>query len=167
MIYFFVYKKAILEPNDHANLAIVTMNQMLQNVSFYIFRWFLPIKTLFTIKKDELKYWELVWSLRIIIPKYLYLQFSENAVHYKNIRIFDSIMAPFWANILLYTYLVLILMQIRKYYHSRMKNDFIFLKLDLSIILRAFGCRTAPKLWKLVCNMYFFNRYYGLKTNEQ
>ena len=51
-------------------------------------------KTLVTIKKVELKYRELIWSLRIIIPKYLYLKFSEDAAHYKNIRIFDSIMAP-------------------------------------------------------------------------
>ena len=114
-----------MEPNKHADLAIVTMYQMLQNVSFYVFRWCLPRKTLFIIKKVELKNWELVWSLRIIIPKYLYLQFSENAAHYKNVRIFDSMMVPiglYWENILLFTYLVLILMQVRRYYHSRMNK---------------------------------------------
>ena len=91
-----VQKRAILEPNNHADLAIETMTQMLQNVSFYIFRRCLPKKThLLPLKKVEFKYWELVWSLRIIIPKYLYLQSSENAAHYKNIRIFYSMMAPF------------------------------------------------------------------------
>ena len=133
-----------MEPNNRADLAIVTMNQMFQNVSFYIFRWCLPWKTLVTIKKDELKYWELVWSLRIIIPKDLYLKFSENAAQYKNIRIFDSMIGQMYSCTLVLI-LMQILMQIRRYYYSRMKNEFILKKLSY------------PLFWKILAPELLLN----------